>query len=51
MLNIIPQWAIVAATAGVFYRLDKVACACLVPLAVWVAYAGILNIAIWRLNG
>jgi translocator protein len=29
----------------------RIAAWCLVPLAAWVAFASVLNIAIWRLNG
>ncbi|MET0875784.1 MAG: tryptophan-rich sensory protein, partial [Tardiphaga sp.] len=34
-----------------FYRLDRVAALCLVPLAAWVTFASLLNFEIWRLNG
>jgi TspO/MBR family len=29
---------------------DRLAAACLVPLALWVAFASLLNFEIWRLN-
>jgi len=51
LVNIVPQWLLVVATAALFLHLDKVAGWCLVPLAVWVAYAGVLNAAVWWLNG
>jgi tryptophan-rich sensory protein len=51
VLNIVPQWLVVLATAIAFYRLDRVAGWCLVPLALWVAYAGALNVSLWWLNG
>ena len=51
LLNIIPQLLIVVATIDRFRRLDLVAALCLVPLAVWVAFASLLNFEIWRLNG
>ena len=51
VVNIIPQLLIILATIAAFYRLDRLAAWCLVPLAAWVAFASILNIAIWRLNG
>ncbi len=46
LLNIVPQLALILATIVVFLRLDRVAAWCLVPLAVWVAFATILNLAI-----
>jgi translocator protein len=51
VINIIPQFLVILATLGVFHRLDRLAAWCLAPLAVWVAFANVLNIAIWRLNG
>jgi len=51
LLNIGPQLAAILATIGLFHRLDRFAAWCLVPLAAWVAFAGVLNFAIWRLNG
>ena len=50
MINIVPQWLVIIATIVAFYRLDKIAALCLFPLAPWVAFAGVLNLAIWRLN-
>jgi translocator protein len=50
MVNIVPQWLIIIATIVAFYRLDKIAAWCLFPLAARVAFAGVLNLAIWRLN-
>ena len=51
MINIIPQMLIILATIITFHRLDRIAAWCLVPLAAWVAFASVLNVAIWRLNG
>jgi tryptophan-rich sensory protein len=51
MINIVPQLLIILATIAAFARVDKAAAWCLVPLAVWVAYASVLNAAIWQLNG
>jgi tryptophan-rich sensory protein len=50
MLNIIPQWILIICTAIIFYRIDKIAGWCLLPLAAWVAFAAILNFTILRLN-
>src|SRR4051794_37619661 len=38
-------------TTRAFNRLDWIAGWCLAPLAAWVAFAAVLNVAIWRLNG
>lgn len=51
LINIVPQWLVIVAAVVAFYRLDRLAGCCLMPLALWVAYAGILNLALWRLNG
>lgn len=51
LLDIVPQFLIIVATIVTFRRLDAVAALCLVPLAAWVAFASVLNFAIWRLNG
>lgn len=51
LLNIVPQFLLILATIVRFRRLDLVAALCLVPLAVWVAFASALNFEIWRLNG
>lgn len=51
LINIVPQWLVVAATTIAIYRLDRVAGWGLAPLVLWVAYAGILNFALWWLNG
>jgi translocator protein len=50
VINIIPQLLVILAAVVVFHRLDRVAAWCLVPLAAWVAFASVLNVAIWRLN-
>ena len=51
LLNIVPQFVVILVTIAFFARLDSVAAICLIPLAAWVAFAGVLNLAIWRLNG
>jgi tryptophan-rich sensory protein len=40
----------ILATLIAFRRIDSVAAAMLLPYALWVAFAAVLNIAIWRLN-
>lgn len=51
LCDIIVQWSVILATITAFYKLDKAASLCLVPLAFWVAYAALLNAAICFLNG
>jgi benzodiazapine receptor len=43
--------AAILATIAAFARLDRLAALLLAPYLAWVAYAGVLNAAIWRLNG
>lgn len=50
IINIVPQWLIILTTIFAFYRLDRTAAWCLLPLTIWVAFASILNFMIWRLN-
>lgn len=42
--------AAILATLIAFRRIDGLAAALLVPYALWVAFATVLNVAIWRLN-
>jgi tryptophan-rich sensory protein len=51
LIDIIPQEVLIIAAALAFWRLDRLAGLCLLPLALWVAYAAALNFEIWRLNG
>ena len=51
IVDIVPQWVLVVVAAALFMRLDAVAGWCLVPLALWVAYAGVLTVSIFMLNG
>lgn len=50
LFDIVPQLAVIVAVAIAFYRLDRSAGWCLVPLAIWVSYAVALNASIWWLN-
>lgn len=43
-------WIAIAATIGLFRRLDRLAAWMLVPYLAWVSFAALLNGAIWRLN-
>lgn len=51
LIDIVPQWLAVIATIWLFDRIDRLAGLCLAPLAVWVGFAGVLNLTIWQLNG
>jgi len=51
LVNIVPQWIVILITIALFWQLDGIAAACLIPLAAWVAFATLLNFEIWRLNG
>lgn len=42
--------AAIALTLRLFWRVDRLAGALLVPLLAWVGFATVLNAAIWRLN-
>jgi tryptophan-rich sensory protein len=50
LLVILPLLATIVATIRLFWPLDRLAAALLVPYAAWVAFATALNAAIWRLN-
>ena len=50
LCDIVPQWLLVVATMLVFWRIDRMAGLCLLPLTFWVAFASLLNFEIWRLN-
>jgi translocator protein len=50
LIDIVPQLMLILVTLVLFTRLDVIAACCLVPLAIWVAFAGVLNYSIWLLN-
>jgi tryptophan-rich sensory protein len=50
MCVIVPFWLTILATALVFHRLDRPAAWLLAPYLAWVAFATLLNAAIWRMN-
>jgi translocator protein len=47
---ILPMEALILATIHAFSRLDRIAALCLVPYALWVAFATYLDGGIWMLN-
>jgi tryptophan-rich sensory protein len=50
LAEIVVLLAAIAATASVFWRVDRPAGILLVPYLAWVAFASALNFEIWRLN-
>jgi tryptophan-rich sensory protein len=50
LIDIAPQLALIATTLTLFWRLDRFAGLCLLPLLLWVGFATALNFEIWRLN-
>ncbi len=50
LFEIVILFMTILATMRLFGRLDLPAGLCFVPYALWVAFAGLLNAAIWRLN-
>ena len=51
LVNIVPQFLLVAATFVAFLRLDKIAGLALAPLTAWVGFASVLNASVWWLTG
>ena len=47
---IVALWAMIAITIAAFARLDAIAAWCLAPYLAWVGFAGLLNLAIYRMN-
>jgi translocator protein len=50
LIDIVPQLILILVTAVLFARIDAVAGWCLAPLALWVAFASVLNYSVWSLN-
>ncbi len=50
LVEIVALWLAIVATGVAFMRIDRAAAWLLVPYAAWVAFAAVLNAAIWRLN-
>lgn len=42
--------AVIVANAALFWRIDRAAAWLLAPYAAWVAFASVLNLALWHLN-
>lgn len=50
LLEIVALLVAILATTLVFWRRDRVAGMLFIPYAAWVAFAAVLNAALWRLN-
>jgi tryptophan-rich sensory protein len=50
LIDIVLMWLAILATIVLFWRLSRPAALLLVPYAIWVAFAGCLNYAIWQMN-
>jgi tryptophan-rich sensory protein len=50
LAEIVVLLAAIFVTAGLFWRIDRVAAMLLLPYASWAAFAALLNAALWRLN-
>jgi benzodiazapine receptor len=50
LAEVLLLWALIAATAAAFWRLQRTAALLLVPYLAWVGFAAALNFALWRLN-
>lgn len=50
LVDIVALLAVVAATTAMFWRVDRTAGMLFLPYAAWVAYATVLNAAIWSMN-
>jgi tryptophan-rich sensory protein len=50
LVNIVPQLGVILATIAAFWQLDRAAGSSLIPLAAWVAFASVLNAAVWWMN-
>ncbi len=49
-MDIVILWAAIILTIRAMYRVSRVGALLLLPYLVWVSFAGLLNLAIWRLN-
>jgi translocator protein len=50
LIEIVALLAAIVVTARLFWRIDRGAALLLAPYGAWVAYAALLNAALWRLN-
>lgn len=50
LLDLAALWTVLLATTILFWRVQLVAGALLLPYLAWVSFAGALNLSLWRLN-
>ncbi|MDX1375558.1 MAG: TspO/MBR family protein [Burkholderiales bacterium] len=50
LVEIVLLLVAIAVTTGLFARIDRIAAWLMAPYAAWVAFAALLNAALWRLN-
>ena len=50
LAEIVLLFAAIIVNAVLFWRIDRVTGWMLAPYAAWVTFAGVLNLALWRLN-
>ena len=50
LVNIVLLWLGIATAIALFFRHNRIAAFLMLPYLIWVAFAGILNFGIWRLN-
>lgn len=48
--ELLAMWLAIAATIAIFWRIDRLTGALLLPYLAWVSFAGLLNFWIWQLN-
>lgn len=48
--ELVAMWLAILATLIVFWRIERLAGALLLPYLAWVSFAGVLNFWVWRLN-
>ena len=49
-IEIVVLWAAIILTIRAMYRVSRLGAVLLLPYLLWVSFAGLLNLAIWRLN-
>jgi tryptophan-rich sensory protein len=50
LVEIVILWFTIVVTAFLFWRISKKAALLLIPYLLWVSFASVLNLEIWRLN-
>jgi tryptophan-rich sensory protein len=50
LVEVVVLLIVIGANAALFWRIDRIAGALFVPYVLWVAYATVLNAALWMLN-